>query len=79
VTAAKNDDRCRLVGRGIEPGRTTFYSFRDRAAKFIEAFHTTMIQNATIDPTEGCLDGTFVATAASRHKMFRLRQVSRWV
>ena len=81
ATTAKNDDRCRLVGRGIKPGRTTFYNFRDRAAKFIEAFHTTMIQdaiqNAIIDPTEACLDGTFVAAAASRHKMFRLRQVSR--
>jgi transposase len=81
ATAAKNDDRCRLVGRGIEPGRTTFYNFRDRASKFIEAFHATMIQdaiqNAIIDPKEGCLDGTFVAAAASRHKMFRLSQVSR--
>lgn len=69
------------MGRGIKPGRTTFYSFRDRAAKFIEAFHSEMIrdaiQNEIIDPTEGCLDGTFVTAAASRHKMFRLRQVSR--
>lgn len=81
ATAAKNDDRCKLVGRGIHPGRTTFYYFRDRAAKFIEAFHTNMIQdaiqNGVIDPTEGCLDGTFVSAAASRHKMFRLKQVSR--
>ncbi len=35
------------------------------------------IQNEIIDPTEGCLDGTFVTAAASRHKMFRLRHVSR--
>jgi hypothetical protein len=35
------------------------------------------IQNEIIDPTEGCLDGTFVAASASRHKIFRLRQVSR--
>lgn len=78
---AKNDDRCKLVGRGIEPSRTTFYNFRDRAAKFIEDFHTQMIQDAIrekhIEPTEGCLDGTFVAASASRHKMFRLKQVSR--
>ena len=81
ATSAKNDDRCRLVGRGIEPGRTTFYNFRDRASKFIEAFHTQMIQDAIdselIDPTEGCLDGTFVSASASRHKMFRLKQISR--
>jgi len=81
ATSAKNDDRCKLVGRGIEPGRTTFYNFRDRAAKFIEAFHTQIIQDAIqnkhIHPTEGCLDGTFVAASASRHKMFRLTQVSR--
>jgi transposase len=79
--AAKNDDRCRLVGRGIEPSRSTFYNFRDRARKFIEAFHTSMIQDAIrkaiVNPTEGCLDGTFVAAAASRHKILRLRQVSR--
>lgn len=78
---AKNDDRCKLVGRGNQPSRTTFYSFRDRAAKFIEAFHTQMIRDAIqeqrIDPTEGCLDGTFVAASASRHKMFRLRQISK--
>jgi len=81
ATSAKNDDRCKLVGRGIEPGRTTFYNFRDRAEKFIEAFHTQIIQDAIqnehINPTEGCLDGTFVAASASRHKMFRLKQVSR--
>ncbi len=81
ATSTKNDDRCRLVGRGIEPGRTTFYNFRNRASKFIEAFHTQMVDDAIdselIDPTEGCLDGTFVAASASRHKMFRLKQVSR--
>jgi hypothetical protein len=81
ASSAKNDDRCKLVGRGIVPGRTTFYNFRDRAAQFIEAFHTQMIQDAiqneTIEPTEGCLDGTFVAAAASRQKIFRLQQVSR--
>lgn len=79
--SVKNDDRCRLVGRGIEPGRTTLYNFRDRAAKFIEAFHTKMIRGAIADqviqPTEGCLDGTFVAASASRHIMLRLKQVSR--
>lgn len=78
---AKNDDRCKLVGRGNQPSRTTLYNFRDRAAKFIEAFHTQMIQDAIqeqhIEPTEGCLDGTFVAASASRHKMFRLKQVSK--
>lgn len=78
---ARNDDRCRLVGRGIEPSRTTFYNFRDRAAKFIEGFHRQIIQDAIqtkiITPTEGCLDGTFVAASASRHKIFRLKQVSR--
>lgn len=81
ATSAGNDARCRLVGRGIAPSRTTFYNFRDRAAKFIEAFHTQMIQAAIqqehIDPIEGCLDGTFVAAWASRHKMFRLEQISR--
>lgn len=77
---AKNDDRCKLVGRGIEPSRTTFYNFRDRVSKFIDAFHIQMIQGAIrekrIEPTEGCLDGTVVAASASRHKMLRIEQVS---
>lgn len=81
ATQVKCDDRCKLVGRGIRPSRTTLYNFRDRAAKFIEQFHTQVIRNAirkkTIDPKEACLDGTFVAAAASRHKMFPLKRVSR--
>lgn len=81
AACARNDDRCKLVGRGITPSRTTLYNFRDRAARFIEAFHAQMIQDAIrekrIEPKEGCLDGTFVAASASRHKMFRLKQVSR--
>jgi transposase len=77
----KNDDRCRLVGRGNQPSRTTLYRFRDRASKFIHEFHTQMtrgaIEQKLINPTTGCLDGTFVAASASRHKMFTLKQISR--
>lgn len=77
---AKVDDRCRLVGRGHQPSRSTMYNFRDRAAKFIHAFHARMIREAiakqVINPEQGCLDGTFVAASASRHKMLTLDQIS---
>ena len=35
------------------------------------------VKNELINPTEGCLDGTFIASAASRHKMFRIDQISK--
>lgn len=78
---AKTKDQCKLLGHGIEPSRTVFYDFRDRAAKFIESVHDEIIAlaitNQVIEPTDGCLDGTFVAASASRHKMFNLKQISR--
>ncbi|MDZ4852389.1 MAG: hypothetical protein SGI77_24135 [Pirellulaceae bacterium] len=61
--------------------RLTWYEFRDRAGKFIEKIHQRLIHIALeekiVDPTECCLDGTFTAAAASRHKIFNLRQINR--
>ena len=78
---AGTKDQCKLLGRGITPSRTAMYHFRDRAAKFIQDAHDSVMQGAIeeglIDPTDGCLDGTFVSATASRHRVYRISQVSR--
>lgn len=78
---AKTKDQCKLLGRGITPSRTTMYEFRDRAAKFIQQANDLIvaayIDEGLIDPTDGCLDGTFVSSTASRHRVYRIAQVSK--
>jgi transposase len=74
-------DQCRLLGQGINPSRTAWYNFRDRSGKFIEQIHHAIVAQAIdqqqIDPTECALDGTFTAAAASRHKIYNLKQINR--
>ena len=72
---------CQLLGRGITPSRSVCYEFRDRCGKCIDELHQQIIASAInddlIDPGEGCLDGTFVAAAASRHHILNLKQLNR--
>lgn len=74
-------DQCKLLGRGIKPSRTAMYDFRDRAAKFIHQANDSLVGDAIdqrlIDPTDGCLDGTFVSATASRHRVYRISQLSK--
>ena len=78
--AARECEPCRLIGRGIEPARSTWYCFRDRASKFMDAVHRKIVEQAIkeglLQATDGCLDGTFVAASASRHKRFGLSKIS---
>lgn len=78
---ASTKDQCKLLGRGITPSRTAMYDFRDRAAKFIENIHDAVVRRAIeedlIRPEDGCLDGTFVASTASRHHVYRISQISK--
>ena len=78
---AGTKDQCKLLGRGITPSRTTMYDFRDRAAKFIQHANDSVvgdsIDEGLIDPTDGCLDGTFVSATASRHRVYRISQISK--
>lgn len=78
---AGTKDQCKLLGRGITPSRTAMYDFRDRAAKFIQDANDSMVRAAidedVIDPTDGCLDGTFVSATASRHRVYRITQISK--
>lgn len=78
---ASTRDQCKFVGHGATPSRTAWYDFRDRCSKFIDQVHCSLVTNAIdqglIEPRECCLDGTFSAAAASRHKIFNLKQISR--
>lgn len=73
--------QCRLLGQGITPSRTAWYDFRDRSGKFIEQVHHDMMAHAIdqelMDPKECALDGTFTSAAASRHKIYNLKQINR--
>lgn len=78
---AGTKDQCKLLGRGITPSRTAMYDFRDRAAKFIHDANDLAVGDAIdeglINPTDGCLDGTFVSATASRHRVYRISQISK--
>ena len=74
-------DQCKLLGRGITPSRTAWYDFRDRAGKFVHLLHHQLISGAIdeqlVDASDGCLDGTSIKASASRHKTFRINQLSK--
>ena len=78
---ADTRDQCKFLGRGICPSRSVWYDFRDRCAKFIGSVHQSLvgaaIQRKQIEPRECSLDGTFTSAAASRHKIFNLKQINR--
>ena len=78
---AGTKDQCKLLGRGIKPSRTAMYDFRDRAAKFIQDANDSVVHEAIdeglINPTDGCVDGTFVSATASRHRVYRISQISK--
>lgn len=70
---AKLNEAMQWLGRGYQPGRRTWYEFRDRIGPAVEQLHEQLIQNAMaqghLDPTIGVQDGTFIAACASRHRM----------
>jgi hypothetical protein len=78
---ATTRDQCKFLGRGIAPSRTAWYTFRDRAGKFIEKVHQGLIARAIsseiIEPYECAIDGTLTAASASRHKIYNLKQINR--
>ena len=78
---ANTREQCQFLGQGISPSRTAWYDFRDRSGKFIEQVHQSMVDKATeqelLDPEQCALDGTFTAAAASRHKIYNLKQINR--
>jgi len=70
--AARNSTM-QWLGRGYAPARRTWYDFRDRVGRFVDALHQQLISQAIdqghVDPTVAALDGSSVAACASRHRM----------
>lgn len=71
---APENDPLKWLGRGIEPGRTTWYDFRDRMDKVIAQLNTQLVQQATseqlIRPERASQDGSTFRSHASRHQAF---------
>ena len=68
--SARFDDRCKWLLRGLLPSRSQLYSFRDRLEPFLDAWHKQLLDWAIVEgitsASRGSLDGTFVASWASR-------------
>ncbi len=71
------------LGRGIQPSRTAFYTFRDRMGLVIDRLHQQMIQETltehNIEPHTGVLDGTTLRAFASRHRLVNHERLERRV
>lgn len=68
------------LGRGIQPSRTAFYTFRDRMGTIIQSLHESLMKQALADDLlngeTGVLDGTFVRACASRHRVVNLKTLT---
>lgn len=78
---AKLNEAMQWLGRGYQPGRRTWYEFRDRLERVVEPLHEQLVQLAIaqghLDPTVGVQDGTFMASCASRHRMLNHQQLQK--
>lgn len=70
---AKLNEAVQWLGFGYAPARRTWYDFRDRLGKCIEALHAQLVNIAIdqelVDPSVGVQDGTTIAACASRHRL----------
>jgi transposase len=78
---ARYDDPSKWLLRGLQPSRSQLYAFRDRAEPFLDDWHAQLLRWAVAEgvtaATRGSLDGTFVASLASRHRLLSPRRVDR--
>jgi transposase len=67
------DDPSKWLLRGLRPSRSSLYSFRNLLGPFIDAWHKQLVHLAVsqrlTSASRGSLDGTFVASLASRHRL----------
>jgi transposase len=77
--AAKYDDRCKWLLRGLQPSRSQLYTFRDRLEPYLFDWHAQIIAWAVFEKLttaeRGSLDGSFIAALASRHRLLSSRRV----
>jgi transposase len=75
---ARYDDQCKWLLRGLQPSRSQLYTFRDRVEPFLDDWHKQLIAWAVVEgitaAARGSLDGTFVASLASRHQLMSSRR-----
>lgn len=79
VRQANYNDQSKWLLRGLRPGRSQLYAFRDRLGPFLDAWHCQRIAWALADKVTTAsrvsLDGTLVAALASRHRLLSCRRV----
>ena len=71
--AAQESGPCRWLLRGCVPGRSTWYSFRDRLGPLLRQLNGQVLHQAVAlertAATRGANDGTLIAAHASRHRL----------
>jgi transposase len=81
ATVARYDDQAKWLLRGLLPSRSRLYVFRDRVEPFLDDWHKQLIHWAVVEGVttakHGSLDGSFVASLASRHQLMGVRRVDR--
>jgi transposase len=79
VEESRKNDAGKWLLLGLQPSRSTFYTFRDRVEPFLDSFHKTFIDWAKAESItsaqRGSLDGSFVAALASRHRLLSSQTV----
>jgi transposase len=80
---ARYDDRAKWLLRGLRPCRSLLYAFRDRCEPFLPDLNRQLITWAVLEgvtaAARASLDGTFVASLASRHQLLSARRLDRRV
>jgi transposase len=78
---AATKDQCKLLARGIQPSRAAWYQFRDRCGVFIRDVADQVVRQAIhdelVDPRKASLDGTFIRSAATRHRIVNFSQLTK--
>jgi transposase len=81
ATQARYDDQSKWLLRGLLPSRSRLYVFRDRVEPFLDGWHKQLLNWAVVEgvtkASSGSLDGSFVASLASRHQLMSVRRVDR--
>lgn len=71
---AADHDALKWLGRGIQPARSTWYTFRDRMDKVIADLNEQLVRDAVLDqgirPERAAQDGSTFRSQASRHQTF---------
>lgn len=78
---ARRDDEAKWLLRGLRPSRSLLYHFRDRLQPFLPGFHRQILHDAIAEgfcqPEQASLDGTFIPSFASRHRLVTAATVAR--